>query len=92
MSKELEYFRHVIDHLDEELINTLSRRMKVIPQVAMCKKENGIPRCHPKRERGIISAARVLAKSKDLNPDLVEAIMKLIIAEAHRIEKEIIGE
>lgn len=92
MNSELGFLRKVIDELDVSLIDVLSRRMKVIPQVAELKKETGIVRCQPGREREVITSARTLADSKGLNPDLAEAIMRLIIADAHRMEREIIGE
>jgi chorismate mutase len=92
MTTKLDILRKDIDNLDAELADVVSRRMKVIPQVAAYKKANGIVRCQPGREQEVITSIRNLAKSKGDNPDLLEAIMRLIIADAHRIEKEIIGE
>jgi chorismate mutase/prephenate dehydrogenase len=91
MSAELVKLRVKINKLNAELMNVLGRRMWLIPQVALCKKANGIKRYQPKREREIIASARKMAKKEGFNPDLAEGIMKLIIADAHRIEKKIIG-
>jgi chorismate mutase-like protein len=89
---DISVLREQIDSLDTELIKDLAQRMSLIPKVAEYKKANNLPRYQPKREAEVIESRRALAKEHGLNPDLVEKIMKLIIADAHRIEEEIIGQ
>lgn len=89
---ELTEIRKELDKLDAELVSILAKRMKFIPLVAAYKKKNNLPRFQPERENQIIESKRKIAKEKELNPDLVEKIFREIISDAHRIEKEIIGE
>ncbi|MFA6226938.1 MAG: chorismate mutase [Candidatus Paceibacterota bacterium] len=84
--------RKEIDRIDGELLSVLVERMKLIPKVAEYKKENNLPRYQPEREKEIIKVRKELAEELNLNPDLVEKIYKEIIEDAHRIEKEIMGE
>lgn len=87
---DIKELRQQIDKLDETLIRTLAERMKLIPQVAEYKKLNHLPQMQAEREKEIIFTRRKLAENLNLNPDLVEKLVKEIILDAHRIEKEII--
>lgn len=89
---ELSEIRKELDKLDAKLVSTLAKRMKFIPHVAEYKKKNNVSRFQPAREKEIIESKRKLAIDSGLNPDLVEKIFKEIISDAHRIEKEIMGE
>jgi chorismate mutase/prephenate dehydrogenase len=89
---DLKELREHLDRLDNALLYILAERMILIPKVAQYKKENNIPRYQPERELQIITGKRELASKLALNPDLAEIIYKAIIEDAHRIEKEIIGE
>lgn len=90
--KDLTEIRKELDKLDSSIIELLSKRMALIPSVAEYKKQNNLPRYQPEREKEIINSRRKLAKELNINPDLAENIAKAIIADAHRIEKEIIGQ
>ncbi len=89
---DLNEVRTHLDRLDNALLYILAERMSLIPKVAEYKKENNIARYQPERETQIISNKREEAVKLLLNPDLVESIYKIIIADAHRIEKDIMGE
>jgi len=89
---DIKELRKEIDSLDMELLSILSKRMGLIPKVAEYKKKNNVQRIQISREEEIITSKRKIAEELSINPDLAEKIMKLIIADAHRIEKEIIGE
>lgn len=89
---DLNELRTHLDRLDNALLYILAERMSLIPKVAQYKKENNIARHQPEREAFIISHKREEAIKLLLNPDLVESIYKTIIADAHRIEKDVMGE
>lgn len=88
---ELKEIREHLDRLDRALVMILSERMSLIPMVAKWKKENNIERYQPEREKEIIEEKRKLAEEMHVNPDLVEDLIKRIIEDSHRIEKDIIG-
>ena len=87
----LEQLRTEINQCDREILESLSKRMKLIPLVAEYKKANNIERYQPDRERQVVETRRKIAEETGINPDLVEKIMWLIIEDAHRIESVIIG-
>lgn len=86
---ELSQIREHLDRLDNALLAILAERMAFIPLVAEYKKAHNLPRFQPAREEEIIEKKRKLAQTLNLNPDLCENIMKVIIEDAHRIEKNI---
>ncbi len=88
----IDVLREQIDSLDRELLTVLAKRMELIPQVAEYKRAKGIARFQPEREKVVIESRRAIAEQLAINPDLVEKIMKLIIEDAHRIEKDVMGE
>lgn len=90
--KDLSEIRKELDKLDSSILEILSKRMALIPSVAEYKKQNHLPRYQPEREKEIINSRRKLAEELNINPDLAESIAKSIIEDAHRIEKEIIGQ
>jgi chorismate mutase len=89
---ELPEIREHLDRLDNSLITILAERMSFIPKVAEHKKQNKIERYQPEREKEIFEAKEEMAKKLELNPELVKTIFEAIIKDAHRIEKEIMGE
>ena len=88
---ELPEIRNKLDELDHRLIALLAERMSVIPSVAECKIKHNLPRYQPEREKTMIERIRNLASNLNLNPNLGENIIKLIIADAHRIEEEMMN-
>lgn len=89
---ELTEIREHLDRLDKALVTVLAERMSFIPKVAEFKKANNVERYQPEREKQIFESKRKLAEEFGLNPDMVEDLFKRIIEDAHRIEKEIMGE
>lgn len=89
---ELQEIRKNLDQIDKELISVLAKRMSLIPKVAEFKRQNNIPRYQPEREKVVLKSKRKIAEEMSLNPDMVEDIYKRIIEDAHRIEKDIMGE
>ena len=83
--------RREIDSLNQQLIEVVAKRMALIPGVARYKIENNLERFDPKREKQILEACRAMATEQGVNPDLAENIMKLLIDDAHRIEREMLG-
>ncbi len=89
---ELSEIREHLDRLDKALILILAERMSFIPKVAEYKKKNNVERYQPTRESEIIEDKKRLAEEFNVDPRLAEKIIRLIIEDSHRIEKEIMGE
>lgn len=92
MGTQLEDIRAKLDELDNRLVTTIAERLALIPNVAEYKRDNGMQRYQPEREARMIEERRALAKQHGVNPDLIEDITRRLIEEAHRVEKDIMGE
>lgn len=86
--KTLKECREAIDRIDDEMIELLNRRMKVVERVGEIKHETGGAVYRPEREKAIID--RLSAKSKAegglLNRAAVEAIFLEIFAVSRNLE------
>ncbi len=88
MSRNIDEIRSELDASQLEILKAVAKRMKLIPEIAKYKLDNNLPRNQPKREEEVIANARKIAAKEGLNPDVAEEIMKILIKDAHEIEKE----
>lgn len=78
--------RQRIDQLDHELVRILSERLAVCRDVARVKEGLDTPIIQPDRVREVITTRRQWAIDRDVDPDFVEKMMRVLLAETHRIE------
>ncbi len=78
--KSLEECRVEIDAIDRELVELLTRRMYVATDVAIYKKENGLPIYDADREKLLLEKVRTLAGEK--YEDAVLAIYDTILTKS----------
>jgi chorismate mutase-like protein len=64
----LEHLREQIDRLDQQLVDLLAQRRRVVAQVTAVKKQHELPTFHPAREENLISARRAQASQAGLDP------------------------
>lgn len=85
MEMTLDELRESIDRLDNELLNILSERMKVVKQVGELKRQNRAIVYRPEREKAIVD--RLYGQSEGLlNRAAIEAIFLEIFAVSRNIE------
>ena len=86
--KTLDECRQHIDKIDNEILELLNKRMKVVERVGEIKNETGGAIYRPEREKAIIK--RLSAKNKEdnglLNDSAIEAIYLEIFAVARNLE------
>jgi len=75
----LESLREQIDHLDQQLVDLLAQRGRVVQQVTEIKKRHDLPTFHPAREENLISARRAQATQAGLDPDYVEDLFRTML-------------
>lgn len=75
-----------IDALDAELVALLARRAALIDEAAAIKLREGLPARLPARVEEVAANARRLAGSAGLDPDLAEALWRLMME--HFIARE----
>ena len=87
---ELDLVREKLNMYDDAIKNLIALRMSLIPIVADIKIKNNLPLFQGKREDEIYNKIEKFSKENGVNPNLIKDIYKLIIADALRIEKDII--
>ena len=87
----LEEIRKQIDKCDNDLVEIISKRYDLVLQVIQYKIDKGMEIYQPQREKEVIEKLRNLANQKNINPDLIENIIKLIMEESKRVQKGILS-
>lgn len=83
---ELAGLRNRIDDLDRQLLEVLAERLAVCRDVAHIKEEHGLPIIQPQRVRDVVTERRQWSIDLGMDPDFTEQIMRVVLAETHRIE------
>lgn len=83
--------REKIDNLDQELIDNLATRMKLVEQIGEYKKENNVTVFQLERWQEIIETRPTWAKRQQLNPNFVQELFKTIHDESIRIQSDIVN-
>ena len=83
--------REQIDKCDNDLVNIISKRYDLVSQVIQYKIDKSMEIYQPQREVEVIQKLRNLANQKNINPDLIENIIKLIMEESKRVQKGILS-
>lgn len=78
---ELDALRTRIDTIDEQIIRLLADRFRVTEEVGLLKKREQLQAVDPQREAAQVENFRALARTNQLNPDLIEHIFSCVIQE-----------
>jgi chorismate mutase/prephenate dehydrogenase len=76
---ELDILRQKIDTVDAEILTLLAKRLQIVQEVAEYKAKNDIPVYQPGREAEIMAKIKDMATKKDLDPEYVEEMFKIIM-------------
>jgi len=85
MTTDFEALRAQITEADNEIIEALEERRRLIEEVAEFKKENDLPIEDKKREEQIVSDRK---SQTTLNEQFIEDLFQLIFKESKRIQEE----
>lgn len=85
-SPELAALRERIDELDRQLVDVLARRLDICHEVARLKEKSDTPIIQPQRVRDVLTGRRQWAIDRGIDPDFIEDVMRVVLAETHRIE------
>lgn len=85
---DLKCLRKKIDELDDELVDVISRRLSIMPEIAEVKRRENVGIDQQEREREVIENIRKKAGESGLDPDFMERIMSLIITESKKVQKK----
>lgn len=88
----LENLRKEIDCIDDQLLETLSRRLKIVEEIGKVKKDKNITILQSERFSYLFNDRIRKAKNLNLNTDFIRDILKAIHSEAIRIQSDILEE
>jgi len=88
---ELQEFRARIDDLDGRLLDVLARRFEVCREIAAHKGAAHVPMMQPGRVAEVKRRAIENGRARGLAEAFLASLYDLVIAEACRIEDEILG-
>jgi chorismate mutase len=89
--EELLEFRTLIDAIDEELIQILKKRVKVIEKIGHYKKDHGITIFQLQRWQEILRTRGAWAEKEGLSRSHLERICQLLHEESIRIQNELMN-
>ncbi|MBO8429244.1 MAG: bifunctional 3-deoxy-7-phosphoheptulonate synthase/chorismate mutase type II [Bacteroidetes bacterium] len=88
-TEDITVLRKQIDEIDEQLLATLAKRMRISKEIGTYKKEHNMPILQEGRYNDILENRAKLGKAMELNPEFVAEIMKSIHEESVRVQMEI---
>ncbi len=91
-AEKLASFRTVLDAVDAQLVELLGRRYGVCREVAHFKKTHGIAMMQSGRVEAVKKRCAELGSAHGVDPAFVRKLYDLIIAEACRLEDEIMAQ
>ncbi len=86
----LDECRREIDRLDAQVLEALAQRLAVCREIARYKAQRGLPVVQPERSAEVKRRRAELGAALGLDAGFVAALYELIIAEACRVQDEIV--
>lgn len=86
---KLDIIREKIDHIDKGIINLLAKRMILSKRVGKIKLKNGLSIWDNKREKEVLNNIILHAQKAGLDLEFIKKLMKMVINESIRIQKEL---
>lgn len=84
----LSELRDQIDAVDQQLIDLLAERLRLVGKVGEVKTEHGLPIYAPDREAEMLAKRRAEAEAKGVPPNLIEDILRRTMRESYSSENE----
>jgi chorismate mutase len=89
---QLEQLRRLIDEIDEELLNTLAKRMEVIEKIGEYKRDNNVTILQLERWLEILRSRTASGMNKGMKKDFIEKICTLLHKESIRLQTEVMND
>lgn len=83
--------RQRIDHLDHDLLDLLARRMRVVEEIAECKRENNVATLQVSRWSALLEDRLERARTLGLTSEYAQALYEIIHRESVRVQSEIMN-
>lgn len=89
LESQLEVIREHIDEVDRELLEVLSRRMRLVEKAGEYKKLNNLSIFQMERWKKVFETRPIWAENLQINPEFVGELYKLIHTESIKKQEEI---
>lgn len=90
--KTIDYLRHRIDEIDDQIMDLMGKRMEVADQIGAYKKENNISILQPARWNEILEHAVQQGKEKGLSKKFIETVLRAIHEESISHQTKVMNE
>jgi chorismate mutase len=87
----LSILREQIDHLDDEIMQKISSRMKISEKIGQYKKENNVTILQVNRWEEILQTRIALCKAMGLNEEFTSELLKLIHHESIQVQTKVMN-
>jgi chorismate mutase len=87
---QLEEIRQQIDEVDRNLLEILSRRMHLVEEIGVYKKNNNVAAFQLERWQEILQSRPSWAKALQLNPEAVQELFRIIHQESIRKQTDLL--
>lgn len=87
----LEALRERIDRIDHDLLDALAARMRVVEEIADCKRENNVATLQVSRWAALLEDRVARAEALGLSPEYARALYEVIHRESVRRQGEILS-
>jgi len=87
----LSILREQIDHLDDEIMQKISSRMKISEKIGQYKKENNVTILQVNRWEEILQTRIALCKAMGLNEEFTGELLKLIHHESIQVQTKVMN-
>ncbi|MCZ7534006.1 MAG: chorismate mutase [Acidimicrobiia bacterium] len=84
--------RDDIDRIDRELLKLIARRLTNSVNIGLIKASKGLPMESPDREAELMAEARSDAMAIGLDPDYIEAVMRVVLSYSKAAQEAALGE
>lgn len=84
---ELLDLRDRIDAVDQQILDLIAERLRLVAEVGKVKGEHALPVYDPEREARMIAARRVQAEERGVSGQLIEDVLRRFMREAYTAEK-----
>jgi chorismate mutase len=90
-NNRLAQLRRIIDSIDEEMIQILAKRMRVVEKIGEYKKENNVTIFQLERWNEIMQTRTTLGENLQLNAEFIQRILQEIHKESIQIQTDILN-
>lgn len=90
-NNRLAQLRRIIDSIDEEMVQILAKRMRVVEKIGEYKKENNVTIFQLERWNEIMQTRTTLGENLQLNAEFIQRILQEIHKESIQIQTDILN-